>query len=236
MHFRPQARRGTPLVILALLGLVSPGSAADLPRIETKGLPPRTIPEAVPERPIPAWLRSNVRIGHLPPGLGRMPESFVEAGYNVLIINALRKWDIVGPSAALYDPAEVKLADEYMRKFVSMVHATGAKALFYIGPVQVPAFSPEFVKAHPDWLRVNADGKVDASPNFVNVRSAYTDWPQAARLSDARVQGRRLLVRRLSPGHLHTYDPATRGVPEVLRRQGNPGASSAGVLAVRYRA
>ena len=51
-------------------------------------LPRRSLPEAVAERPVPGWLRANLRIGHLPPGLGRMPEAYLAAGYNVLTINA----------------------------------------------------------------------------------------------------------------------------------------------------
>lgn len=234
-HFRSKHARTQALVWLAvLMAFVIAGrsAAASEPiRIDLSDLPPRSLPEAVAERPIPQWLRSNVRIGHLPPGLGRMPESFLDAGYNVLIINALRKWDIVGPSSSLYDPAEVKAADEYMRKFVAMVHARGAKALFYIGPVQVPAFSPEFVKAHPDWLRVNADGKVDASPNFVNFRSGYTDWllKQLAYLTrEYKADG--YWFDGFAPGHLHTYDPTTREayrkfsggkeIPGALERRG----------------
>ena len=45
----------------------------------------------------PRWLRTHWRVGHLPPGLGRMPEAYAKAGYEVITINALRKWDIVGP-------------------------------------------------------------------------------------------------------------------------------------------
>ena len=77
-------------------------------KIDVANLPSRSLPEATPPRPIPRWLQTNLRIGHLPPGLGRMPEAYVKAGYNVVILNALRKWDIVGPSSGLYKPEEVK--------------------------------------------------------------------------------------------------------------------------------
>ena len=175
------------------------------------GLPARSLPEATSSRPVPQWLRTNLRIGHLPPGLGRMPESFLDAGYNVLIINALRKWDIVGPSAALYDPTEVKQADDYLRTFVMMVHKAGHKAVFYIGPVQVPAFSPEFVKAHPDWLRIKVDGKPDTKPNFVNIRSGYADWLLKQLAYVTREYGADgYWLDGYAPGHLHTYDHATR--------------------------
>ena len=111
-------------------------------------------------RPVPEWLRTHFRIGHLPPAGWRMVDEYVKAGYNVITVNALRKWDIVGPSASLYPPQEVKDADAYLRRFVNTVHAAGAKAVYYIGPVQVAAFSPEFVKAHPDWLRILAGRSV----------------------------------------------------------------------------
>ena len=156
-----------------------------------------------------------------------MPEAFLAAGYNVLTINALRKWDIVGPSAALYGPAEVKQADDYLRKFVTMVHQAGAKAVFYIGPVQVPVFSPEFVKAHPDWLKIKPDGKPDAKPNFANIRSGYADWllKQLAYVTrEYGVDG--YWLDGYAPGHLHTYDPATQAAFRTFSGGKNiPGAT-----------
>ncbi len=140
-----------------------------------------------------------------------MPEAYLAAGYNVLTINALRKWDIVGPSAALYDPAEVKAADDYLRRYVEMVHKAGAKAVFYIGPVQTPAVSPEFVKAHADWLRVKPDGRPDAQPNFVNFRSGQADWLLKQLAYVTREYGADgFWLDGYAPAHLHTYDKATR--------------------------
>src|SRR5262249_11808629 len=215
MMYNPPSRAGRlALVALVLLALVPADAQAQLlPRLRsaTSDRPPRSVPEAVPERPVPRWLRTNLRIGHLPPGLGRMPESYAKAGYNVIILNALRKWEIVGPSADLYDPAEVRRADKYLRDFVALAHGGGAQAGLYIGPVHVPYFSPECVKAHPDWLRINADGKPDAKPNFANIRSGYTDWmlKQLAHVVRAyKVDG--FWFDGFAPGHLHTYDPATR--------------------------
>src|SRR5262245_20871477 len=179
--------------------------------IATRDLPPRSLPEAVPVRPVTRWVQTNLRIGHLPPGLGRMPEQFAQAGYNVIILNALRKWDVIGPSANLYPAAEVEQADKYLREFVTLAHGAGAKAMLYIGPVQVPHFSPEFVKAHPDWLRVNPDGKTDAQPNFANVRSGFVDWllKQLAHVvREYKVDG--FWFDGYAPGHLHTYDARTR--------------------------
>ena len=202
-------------LLLAMLA-VAPPIAADPSRpaaisIDATGLPPRSLAEALPDRPIPAWLRTHWRVGHLPPGLGRMPEAYARAGYEVITINALRKWDIVGPTAPLYKPDEVRQADDYLRKFVALAHGAGAKAVLYIGPVQVPVFSPEFVRAHPDWLRVGTDGKPDAKPNFANVRSGYADWllRQLAHVVRAyKVDG--FWLDGFAPAHLHTFDNETR--------------------------
>src|SRR4051812_40376037 len=142
MHRPPcRARRLVSFAALGLLALSPAAAPAEAPapvRIDTAGLPPRSLPEAVPARPVPAWLRSHLRIGHLPGGLGRMPEAYARAGYNVITINALRNWELVGPSATLYDSKEVARADRYLRDLVALVHGAGAKAVLYIGPVQVP--------------------------------------------------------------------------------------------------
>ena len=181
------------------------------PAIDPSGLPPRSVPGPLPSGRSPPGCGPNLRIGNLPPGLGRMPEAFVKAGYNVITINALRKWDIVGPTASLYPPEEVKEADDYLREYVSLVHGAGAKAIFYIGPVQVPVFNPAFVKPHPDWLRIRPDGKPDAEPELrQHPQRVRRLAARAARLRDPRVQGRRVLVRRLRPGppaHLRRRDP-----------------------------
>src|SRR6516162_2841243 len=107
---------GRACSLIALLGALTSASlvAADTPgpaliAIDLSGLPPRSLPPAPPDRPIPDWLRTRWRVGHLPSGLGRMPEAFAKAGYEVITINALRKWDIVGPTADLYRPDEVPL-------------------------------------------------------------------------------------------------------------------------------
>jgi hypothetical protein len=179
--------------------------------IDTQSLPPRSLMAWPAAPPVPEWLETHLRIGHLPPDAGRMTDRFARAGYNVIIINALRKWDIVGPTASLYPAAEVQGAEDYMRRFVERVHAAGAKALFYIGPVQVPAFSPEFVKAHPDWLRIGRDGKPDGKPNHVNFRSGYGAWlgEQLEYVTRAfKADG--FWLDGYAPVHLHTYDAATR--------------------------
>src|SRR5262249_30235546 len=155
-----RAGRLVPLIALTSLILIPAEALGQLfPRLrfDTADLPPRSLPEPLPARPVPSWLRTHLRIGHLPPGLGRMPETYAKAGFNVIILNALRNWELVGPSADLYDAKEVARADKYLRDFVALAHGAGAKAVLYIGPVQVPYFNPEFVKAHPDWLRINAD-------------------------------------------------------------------------------
>src|SRR5262245_25555035 len=96
---------------------------ADLPPIETGGLPPRTVVQPPPLRPVPGWLRTHLRIGHLPGYHDRMVKEFLRAGYNVVTVNALARWDRVGPSASLYPPEEVKAADEYLRRTVDTIHS-----------------------------------------------------------------------------------------------------------------
>lgn len=202
-----------PLLCLLILsgGKPTMGQSTEPITIDTKDLPPRSTMERVPPRPVPEWLRTHVRIGHLPPAGWRMVDEYAKAGYNVITVNALRKWDIVGPTASLYKPEEVKQADEYMRRFVTMVHGAGAKAVLYIGPVQVASFSPEFVKAHPDWLRIRPDGKPDPTPNHCNLRSGYADWllNQLAYVTrEYRVDG--FWFDGYAPVHLHTFDEGTR--------------------------
>src|SRR5207249_4087555 len=70
------------LVALGLLALVPAEAAAQLlPRLQVDraDLPPRSLPGPVAERSLPRWVRTHLRIGHLPPGLGRMPQTFAKA-------------------------------------------------------------------------------------------------------------------------------------------------------------
>jgi hypothetical protein len=178
--------------------------------IDLTGLPPRSTPESLPPRPIPQWTRTNCRIGHLPGSLA-MAEQFVKAGYDVVTLNTLGRWDIVGPSAKLYPPERVKEAEEYMRTHVERCHAAGKKAVFYVGPVQVAAGNEVFAKAHPDWLRIRPNGKPDPTANFANIRSPYADWlrEQLAYVTrEFKVDG--YWFDGYAPAHLHTYDDATR--------------------------
>jgi hypothetical protein len=139
-----------------------------------------------------------------------MVEEYAKAGYNVITVNALRRWELVGPSAPLYAEKDVQEADAYLRRLVTTIHAAGAKAILYIGPVQVPFFNPEFVKAHPDWLRIRPNGKPDPTPNFANLRSDYAVWllQQLAYVTRTyRVDG--FWFDGYAPSHLHTYDAKT---------------------------
>jgi Beta-galactosidase trimerisation domain len=190
--------------------LASQSDAQDLPNPDTTGLPPRSVPEALPARPVPQWVRTHFRVGHLPGSLP-MADAFVKAGYNVVTLNTLGRWNTVGPSASFYPPERVKEAEEYMRTHVERCHQAGAKAIFYIGPVQVPVGNPTFVTAHPNWLRIRPDGKPDSDPNFANIRSGYAGWllAQLAYVTRAfKVDG--YWLDGYAPLHLHTYDEATK--------------------------
>lgn len=205
-HFRVLP---TVLVAFALITALA-ATAADLPPIDTTALPPRSIPERRPLRPIPDWLQTDLRVGHLPPA-PEMAVEYLKAGYDVVTLNALEKWDIVGPSASLYPAQRVKAAEDYLRAHVERCHAAGARAIFYIGPVQVPNGNPIFAKAHPDWLRINADGKPDAKPNHANIRSGYADWLKAQLAYVTReFKPDGYWFDGYAPVHLHTYDRATR--------------------------
>lgn len=197
---------------LALLeAILAAGARGDeLPQPDTAGLPPRTVPEPLPARPIPEWIRTHLRVGHLPGSLP-MAAEFLKAGYNVVTLNVLGNWEVVGPSAGLYPQERVRRAEEYMRAHVKACHAAGAKAVFYLGPVQVPSGNEIFAKAHPDWLRIRPDGRPDPVPNFANIRSGYADWllRQLAYVTrEFKVDG--YWFDGYAPVHLHTYDEATR--------------------------
>ena len=81
---------------------------ADFRTIDANGLPPRTLIAAPPARPVPRWLQTNLRIGHLPGYDDRMVKEFLKAGYNVVTVNCLERWDRVGPSAVMYPADEVE--------------------------------------------------------------------------------------------------------------------------------
>ncbi|MCI4318265.1 MAG: hypothetical protein L3J96_06975, partial [Thermoplasmata archaeon] len=203
--------RLVPVTLLVVLVFVPPVLAdGDIPPVDRAGLPPRSVPEPVPVRPVPEWTRTHFRVGHLP-GSPAMATEFVKAGYNVVTLNALGRWDAVGPSASLNPPEKVKEAEGYLREHVEKCHKAGAKAIFYVGTVQVPVGNPAFVKAHPDWLRVRPDGKPDPTPTFANVRSGYADWllAQLAYVTrEFKADG--FWFDGYAPPHLHTYDDATR--------------------------
>ena len=197
------------LLLVAVGSFPLTAAAADFPNADSSNLPPRTLIVATPKRPVPRWLQTNLRIGHLPGYNERMVQEFLKAGYNVVTVNCLDAWHCVGPSAVMYPAAEVKRADEYLRRVVNTVHAAGAKSVLYIGPVQVPLFSKRLREAHPEWLRVKPDGTHDE--NFGNIRSGYADWlcAQLAHIvREYHADG--FWCDGYAPGHLHTYDAATR--------------------------
>jgi len=209
-----QPRTTTRLAALSLLitaCALAQGAAlgADFPNPTSANLPPRTLITSPPPRPVPAWVKTHLRVGHLPGYNERMVSEFLKAGYNVVTVNCLGTWDRVGPSASMYSPEEVAKADAYLRKVVDTVHAGKAKSILYMGPVQVPLFSKEFRAAHPDWLRVKQDGTRD--DNFGNIRSPYSDWLCAQLAYVVKTYGADgFWFDGYAPVHLHTYDEATQ--------------------------
>jgi hypothetical protein len=206
----PVAPCAEPLAAGAPTASGSGAEEAPDPKDVEEGLPQRTAPRYLPPRPVPAWLRSHLRVGHLPGSLP-MAAEFLKAGYDVVTLNVLGNWEVVGPSAGLYPEERVRRAEEYMRAHVEACHAAGARAIFYLGPVQVPSGNEVFAKAHPDWLRIRPNGKPDPVPNFANIRSGYAGWliEQLAYVTrEFRVDG--YWFDGYAPVHLHTYDDATR--------------------------
>jgi len=173
-------------------------------------LPPRTLPTGPPARAPIGWVHTDLRIAHLPPADWRQIEEFAKAGYEVIAVNTLEKWDHVGPRASDYPDEVVKKADAYLRRIVSTIHGAGAKAVFYLGPVQSPLAGDTFKQKHPDWLRINEDGS--RSKDYVNFRNPeVVSWlcEQFAYLArEYKVDG--FWFDGYSPVALHTYDAATR--------------------------
>src|SRR4029077_5434450 len=110
------------LTLIFLASCVTVLGSEDLPNPDAAGLPPRTVAEQIPPRPIPEWMQTHLRVGHLPGSLP-MAQEFLKAGYNVVTLNVLGNWEVVGPSAGLYPPERVKAAEDYMRTHVERCHA-----------------------------------------------------------------------------------------------------------------
>jgi hypothetical protein len=180
-----------------------------VPVVDTKGLPPRTLPTGPPSRPTVPWVQTDLRIAHLPPADWRQIAAYGKAGYQVIAVNTLEKWDHVGPRSNDFPAQVAKEADAYLRRFVGLVHDAGAKAVFYLGPVQSPIVDG-FRQKHPDWLRVNEDGSM--AKDFVNFRNPeVVNWlcEQLAYLArEYKADG--FWFDGYSPVALHTYDSATR--------------------------
>lgn len=177
--------------------------------ISIDSLPPRTLLPSPEPLPVPKWLRTNLRVGHLPGYNERMVSEYLKAGYNVITVNCLDAWDRVGPGSSIHSKEEVERADAYLRKIVEKVHRGGAKSIFYLGPVQAPLHDATIRKAHPEWLRVRPDGTRDE--NFGNIRSGYADWMirQLVYLVETYgVDG--FWFDGYAPVHLHTYDEKTK--------------------------
>jgi hypothetical protein len=63
------------LTLILLAGYLTVLGGEDLPNPDTSGLPPRTVAEQIPPRPIPEWMQTHLRVGHLP-GSPRWRRSF----------------------------------------------------------------------------------------------------------------------------------------------------------------
>ena len=216
-------------LILATYGFAAqagPGEAADL-SFETNQLPPRTVSASPPSRLPIDWVQTDLRVAHLPPADWRQIQEFLQAGYQVIAVNTLAQWDRVGPRSNDYPAQVVREAEAYLRRFVKMVHDAGARAIFYLGPVQSPLQSAVFREKHPNWLRVNEDGS--QARDYVNFRNPQVvQWlcEQLACLArDYQADG--FWFDGYSPTALHTYDTSTRQAFKEfsgghdLPRQGN---------------
>ncbi len=208
--FQAFGARGATMTILLLAGLYVDAENMVLSNPSTENLPPRTLPTGPPLRALIPWTHTELLIAHLPPADWRQITEYVAAGYQVIAVNTLGQWDRVGPRASDYPPQVVQAAEAYLRRFVKIAHDGGAKAIFYLGPMQSPLQSPVFREKHPDWLRVNEDGS--RASDFVNFRHPEViDWlcQQLACLArDYGADG--FWFDGYSPVSLHTYDKATR--------------------------
>ena len=127
------------LVLASFSAVLGTGRAvADGPSVDLAGLPPRTLIAAPPDRAVPQWIKTNLRIGHLPGYNERMVKEFLKAGYNVVTVNCLDAWHCVGPGAAWYSAERVKRSDEYLQRVVDTIHAAGPRAC----STSVPCRSP----------------------------------------------------------------------------------------------
>src|SRR5262249_9639948 len=82
----------------------------------TNGLPPRSFTSGPPLRPVVPWVQTHLRIAHVPPADWRQIQEYVRAGYQVIAVNTLEKWDHVGPRSVDYPEKVVKEADAYLRR------------------------------------------------------------------------------------------------------------------------
>jgi len=203
--------RWLPGCLLALqLGLTCNAQQAGIPNPSTEGLPPRTLPTGPALCSPVDWVQTDLRIAHLPPADWRQIQEYFNAGYQVVAVNTLEKWDRVGPRSNDYPAQVVREADAYLRRIVKIAHDAGGKAVFYLGPVQSPLNSAVFREKHPDWLRINEDGS--RAKDYVNFRNPeVVNWlcEQFAYLArEYKVDG--FWFDGYAPAALRTHDDATR--------------------------
>jgi len=192
------------------LGVACDAEEAGITNPSTEGLPPRTLPIGPALCSPVDWVQTDLRIAHLPPADWRQIQEYFKAGYQVVAVNTLEKWDRVGPRAKDYPEQVVREADAYLRRIVKIAHDAGGKAVFYLGPVQSPLNSAVFREKHPDWLRINQDGS--RAKDYVNFRNPeVVNWlcEQFAFLArEYKADG--FWFDGYAPAALRTYDDATR--------------------------
>ena len=201
--------------------------AQDLPGIDPTALPPRSVPELLPPRPVPEWTRTHFRVGHLP-GSPAMADEFVKAGYNVVMLNALGRWDVVGPSARCIRPetrqggrsvpAHARRKLPRGRGQGDLLHRPGAGAgrqpdvregPSRTGCASGPTASRTRPPISPTSAAATPTGCSSSSPTSRAKFKADGYWFDG--------------YAPAAPAHLRRGDE--EGVPRVLRRPGDPAAA-----------
>ena len=140
-----------------------------------------------------------------------MADEFVKAGYNVVTLNVLGRWEVVGPSAVCTRPNASKRPSSTSHH-VERCHAAGTKAVFYMGRCRFRQATRSLPRPIPiGCADQGPTAKPDPVPNFANIRSGYANWllKQLEYVTrEFHVDG--FWFDGYAPVHLHTYDEATK--------------------------